>query len=329
MTTTFIQRLGRTALLGAALCVVALPAQHAFAQAWPQRPIRFVVATGPGNSTDIVMRLVALKLKETRGWNTLVENRPGGNFIIGTDHVAKSAPDGYTAFAAVSSLTVMPTSTKDLPFDLLRDLAPVTRTVNLQAVLYTGMAFPARTVAELIAYSKANPGKLNYATQSAGSVTHMTGEVLKQLTGLDMQNVPFKDTTGVTNVMNGVVSVGIVTLPTVVPLINGGKLRALAVLGPKRSPVFPDVPTLAETGQPDLDADAWLGVMLPGATPEAIINEMNRAIVAVLRLPEVREQLLKLGASPVGETPQEFRRKLESDVRTWAQIAKQANIKFE
>ena len=319
-------RLGATILLGLACLSATVPAA---AQSWPSRPIRFVVATGPGNSTDIVMRLVALKLKDTRGWSTLVENRPGGNFIIGSDHVAKSAPDGHTALAAVSSLTVMPTSTKDLPFDLLRDFAPVTRTANLQAMLYTGPAFPARSVAELIAYSKANPGKLNYATQSAGSVTHMTGEVLKQLTGLDMQNVPFKDTTGVTNVMNGVVSVGIVTIPTIAALVQGGKLRALAVLGPKRSPIFPDVPTLAETGQPELDADAWLGVMLPGATPEPIVGEMNRAIVAVLRLPEVREQLLKLGAAPVGETPQEFRRKLETDVKTWARIAQQANIKFE
>jgi len=316
--------------LCATIGLVALSAIGAAqAQTWPTRPIRFVVATGPGNSTDTVMRLVASKLQTTKGWSTLVENRPGGNFIIGTDHVAKSAPDGYTALGGVSSLTVLPSSTKDLPFDVLRDFAPVTRTVNLQSMIYTGMAFPVRTLPELVAYSKANPGKLNYASQNAGSVTHMTGEVLKVLTGLDMSNVPYKDTTGVTHVMTGVVSVGIVTLPTVTGLIAGGKLRPLAVLGPKRSPALPDVPTIRETGLGDMDCDAWLGVLYPAAVPPAIVNELNRAIVAVLQLPEVRDQLIKLGATPVGETPQEFRRKIEGDIKTWSEVVKKVGIKFE
>lgn len=176
-----------------------------WAQAYPSKPIRFVVATGPGNATDVVMRLVAGKLTERRGWATLVENKPGANYVIGTDLVAKSPRDGYTALAAVSSLTLLPSSTRDLPFDLLRDLAPVTRTANLQSVLYAGAAFPARSLAELVAYAKANPGKLSYASQSSGSVTHLTGELMKRLTGLDLQNIPYKDTTAITNVMNGTV----------------------------------------------------------------------------------------------------------------------------
>lgn len=317
---------GITLTLGlTALCSIVPPAA---AQTWPNRPIRFVVATGPGNSTDLVMRLVANKLTETKGWATVVDNRPGGNFIIGTDHVAKAAPDGYTALGGVSSLTVLPSSTPNLPFDILRDFAPVTRTAALQTIMYTGMNSPLRTMPELVAFAKANPGKVTYASQNAGTVTHMTGEVFQQLTGTKMQNVPYKDTTGVTHVMTGVVSIGIVTLPTVNQLIKGGKLHAIALLGPKRSPVLPDVPTIAETGFPAMDVDAWLGVLLPAATPQPIVTELNRAIVAVLRLPEVSDQLIKMGAAPVGETPQEFRRKIENDIKTWSQIVKQANIKF-
>ena len=300
-----------------------------WSQAYPSKPIRFVVATGPGNATDVVMRLVAGKLTERRGWATLVENKPGANFVIGTDFVAKSPRDGYTALAAVSSLTLLPSSTRDLPFDLLRDLAPVTRTANLQSVLYAGSAFPARSLAELVAHAKANPGKLSYASQGSGSVTHLTGELMKRLTGMDLQNIPYKDTTGITNVMNGMVSVGVATVPSLMSLIASGRLQALAILGPKRSPVLQGVPTMGESGFPEIDSDAWLGVMLPAGTPENIVGVLNREIVAVIQLPEVRDQLLKLGAAPVMETPQEFRRKIEADLKAWADIVRQANIKFD
>ncbi len=313
-------------VLGVVLVFLTLPV---WPQAYPSKPIRFVVATGPGNATDVVMRLVAGKLAERRGWATLVENKPGANFVIGTDFVAKSVRDGYTALAAVSSLTLLPSSTRDLPFDLLRDLAPVTRTANLQNVLYAGSAFPAHSLSELVAYAKANSGKLSYATQGSGSVTHLTGELMKRLTGMDLQNIPYKDTTGITNVMNGMVSVGVATVPSLMSLISAGRLQALAILGPKRSPVLQGVPTMGETGFPEIDSDAWLGVMLPAGTPEVIVGVLNREIVAVIQLPEVRDQLLKLGAAPVAETPQEFRRKIESDLKAWADIVRQANIKFD
>lgn len=326
MSETIGRRWGIALLSSAVLFLAGAPG---LAQEYPARPVRFVVPSGPGIATDLIMRLVVNKLNDRLNWNGVVENRPGGNFVIGMQHVLQSPADGYTVLGAVSSMAILPTSTKNLPFDVLRDFIPVTRTANLQVVVVSGPALAVTSLPELVAYAKANPGKLSFGSASAGSLNHLAGELLKQSTGIEMINIPYKNPTFVNDVIAGTLPLAFTTVSTVSPLVKAGRLRALGIIGPKRSPVLPDVPTIAETGLPDVDADGWLGVMVRAGVPAAIVNRLNREIVAVMNLPEIREQVIKSGSSPIGESPEEFRVKFESDVRRWAEVIRRANVIFE
>ena len=320
---------GGTNFAAITLAATALLAGSAAGQQYPTRPIHFIAPSGAGNATDLTLRIVAGKLTERRGWVTVVENKPGANYLIGTETVLKAPADGHTALAAVSSLTVLPSTVKDLPYSLLRDLVPVTRLANLQQAFYASPSNPAKTLPELVAYAKANPGKVNFATLGLGTFTHLAGELVKQLTGTDMQVVPYKDMTGVSNVMNGSVSVGIAAVATVSSHIQAGRLRGLAVLSPQRSPLLPEVPAMGETGLPAIDADAWVGIMVNKGTPREIVATLNREISDIMRLPEVQAQFLKLGAAPVVESPEAFRKKIESDVAGWGKVIRDGKITFD
>lgn len=326
-----MNRLHRRAVFAGALACAAavLVADFAVAQTYPSRPIRFVVPAGPGATTDIVPRIVAAKLSERLGWTVVTENRPGGNFVVGTQAVTQAPPDGYTVLAAVSSLTILPSSLKDLPFDVQRDLIPVTRTANLLILVISNPAQPYKTFAEMIAYAKAHPGKLSYGSAAQGSWTHLAFELARRQAGVEMVNVPYRDATFFNDIISGVVPVGVNTVSTVLPAVKAGKLNALAIIGPKRSPQLPDVPTVGEAGVGEVDADAWLGIMVRAGTPASIVNTLNREIVAVLRLPEVQKQLVNMGAVPAPETPEDFRRKFDGDIARWAKLIREAGIKTQ
>ncbi|MDP3134885.1 MAG: tripartite tricarboxylate transporter substrate binding protein [Burkholderiaceae bacterium] len=323
---TLVSPRGRLAAAFLALC-----APLAVAQDYPTRPIRFISTSPPGSGPDQIIRIVANKLKERLGWSTVVENIAGGNFIIGTEAVARAAPDGYTIAVAVSSLTVLPYSRKDLPFDLRRSFVPITRIGDLQNVLFSNPSVPATNLKELIAYSKANPGKLNYGTPGSGTFAHLVVELLKLQTGLDMTHVPYKGAPNIVpDVVSGVVQLGFTTIGgPVAGMIKNGRLRGVAVPGTQRSPSIPDVPTVIEQGYPEFDADGWVGLMAPANTPAAVVARLQREVAAVVQLPEVREALLLQSVVPVVESPEQFRKKIDADMQRWEKVIREARISFQ
>lgn len=308
--------------------LVTFAPHPAMAQDFPSKPIHFIspVATG---TVDLASRVIAGKLRERFGWTTIVETKAGGNFVPGGAYVATSAPDGYTLFVAPASFTLLPTSMKSLPFNVIDDFVPITQILYLPIVLLVNPSLPVNTLKDLIAYGKANPGKLSYSTTGAGSHNHLAGEYLKQATGLDMLNIPYKVNAAIP-LMAGEVQVAIDSLPSSLALIKAGKVRPIVALSKERSKVLPDLRTAAEEmGIPGYEADSWVAFLAPKGTPSAIINKLSDAIISVVKLPEVQEQFLNLGAPLVIRSPEEFRKFYVSEVAKWARIVQSAGIKFE
>jgi len=295
---------------------------------WPSRPIRFISPSGAGLTNDVWSRILAQKLTERLGWLTVVENKPGGNYMIGTQAVLNAPADGHTVFSAVSSLPVVQLTMKNPPFDMRRDFIPLTRTVNVQLVLVANVAQPFKTAQELVAYARANPGKLSYGALNLGSLTHLAGELFKQTTGIDMVNVPYNGEMLMTDTMAGNVQVAVLTAGSASANIRAGRLRALAMLSPTRSAALPDVPTLVEAGLPAVDADGWQGLMVRTGTPAPIVQRLQDEIGIVIRSPEFVEKMRSLGSQPVAETSEQFRAKIESDLRTWGNLVASGKVTF-
>jgi tripartite-type tricarboxylate transporter receptor subunit TctC len=297
---------------------------------YPNRPVKLVAPFAPGGPVDVVARVLAPKLSERFGQQFYVENHPGGSGNIGTALVAKAPPDGYTVLVISSTLVVNPSLFTKLGFDTLTDLAPISLVGVSPQVLLVHPSVPAANVKELIAWVKANPGKLSYAHAGTGTPGYLAGEMLKQAFGLDLVAVSFNGGgPAITATIGGHTPILYTSISTAAGHIKQGSVRALVVTGAHRSPALPDVPTLAEAGARDQESDIILGLLVPGGTPQTVIDRLNRAIVAIVAMPEVRERLAALGFEPIASTPGEFADRIKWEIDKWAKVIRAADIKAQ
>jgi len=299
------------------------------AQAWPDRPIKFVMSAPAGSSIDVIGRLIADKLKDKLGQPVIVENKPAAGGTVAVGETAKAPADGYTMVLAFNGpLSIAPLLQK-LPYDVQRDLAPVITTTSQPNVLAVNAQVPAKNVGELVAYAKANPHKLNYASVGPGSSSHLNGELLKSLAGIDIVHIPFNGSPpAVTSTVQGETQMLFAVMQPLQPQIQAGKLRALAVSSAKRFPLLPDLPTIAES-YPAFESLAWNGVLVPAATPKPVVARLNAEIDAILKQPDVVQKLNAAGFELVGGTPEQFAAIIKGESEKWAPIIKSANIKID
>ena len=313
------------------VALAAIGPSQALAQAYPTKPVRLVVPFPPGGSTDIVARIVAQRLGERIGQPLVVENRGGAGGTIGTEAVAKAAPDGYVlGFASTSTHAVAPAVYAKLGYDPVKDFAPISLVAVTPYLLVVNPKVEVKSLKEFVAYVKPRPGKFNYASAGTGSTTHLAMEMLKSAAGLFILHIPYNGNGPAgTAVIAGDVEFLFGSLPAVLPHAKSGRVRALAVGTPKRSPALPDVPTVAESGFPGFDASLWLAIMAPAGTPAAVVNRLNKEIVAVVRSPDAADALNKAGAEPTTSTPAELANMVKDGVRKYAAAVKRAGVKLE
>lgn len=312
-----------------AAALLALAAASAGA-AYPERPVRLVVPYSAGGSTDAVARLVGARLTERMGQQFVVDNRTGAGTLIGTEIVARSAPDGHTLLMATPPLAVNPSLRDKVPYDLDRDFAAVTNVAASSNLLVVHPSVPAKSTSELIALLKANPGKYDYGSSGVGGAGHLAMALFVSMAGVDAVHVPYKGgAPAVTDLVAGRLSMMMANLTTAQPHIRAGRLRALGIGTRARSKLFPDIPTLAESGVPGYEANNWNGVVVPAGTPKTVIERLHREIVAVLHEPVVAERMAKSALEPIGDSPAEFARYLKSEAKKWGKLVKSAGIRAE
>jgi tripartite-type tricarboxylate transporter receptor subunit TctC len=315
---------------GLVLVVLTACAFCASAENYPARSIRLVVPQSPGGSTDQVARPLAKLLGDALGQAVVVDNRSGAGSVIGTDIVAKSAPDGYTLLAVAASFTISPALYKQLPFDPERDFTPVTLLSAFPNVLVVNPSVTVSSVTELIKLSKANPGKLNYSSSGIGTGTHLSTELLKHLAGIDMVHVPYKGgAPSINALLAGEVQVTLATISTALPHVKSGRLRALAVTSRQRVSALPDVPTLDESGVKGYEYSSWIGLLAPAKTPRAIVDKLAAESARAARTPEMRAILALEGAEPIGSSPDEFAAQIRSELARWSKLVTAAGIKAD
>ncbi|MGZ8201641.1 MAG: Bug family tripartite tricarboxylate transporter substrate binding protein [Burkholderiales bacterium] len=312
-------------------CLAIGAVANAGEQSYPVKPVRMVIPFPPGGTTDILGRIASQKLSEALGQQVVPDNRSGASGNIGTEQVAKAPPDGYTLLTAPgSTLTIHPSLYAKLGFDPLRDFAPVTILAGVPNLLVVHPSLPVRNVKELIALAKSKPDQLNYASTGAGQSTHLSMELFKNMAGVKIVHVPYKGSApAVTDLLGGHVPMMFDNMPSALPHVKAGKLRALGVSTSKRSPTAPDVPTVAESGLPDFDVTVWFAVLAPAATPRDIVTRLNRVLVKALQGADVREKLASQGAEPIGNTSEQFTGQMKADLAKWAKVVKAANIKLD
>ena len=313
-------------LLAAALLATPL-ALHA--QAWPNKQIRIIVPFTPGGFNDTLGRILAQELPRTLGQPVIVENKPGGGTVIGTEMAAKTPPDGYTLFVAALPFAVIQSLYKT-PFDVTRDFAPITLAGVSDNMLVAHPAFPVNSVQDLIKLAKAKPGSINYGSSGAGTSVHLSMELFKSMTGTQMTHIAYKGSAPVvTDLIGGQVDVMFDNIPNVIQHVRAGRMKALAVSGAKRVASAPDVPTVIESGVPGYDVSVWFGVLAPAGTPRDIVMRLNSDIVRIIATPDVTDKFLKQGVEPRTGTPEQFGDLLKSEVPRWAKVIKDAGIKAD
>ena len=317
--------------IAAALLVALAFSGGAAAQGWPEKPVRFIVGFTPGGPSDILARALGQKLADLRGQQVVIENRPGAGGNIAAELVAKSAPDGATWLLGNNSILATNQSLyRSLGYDPVKDFAPVALVAIQPNILVVNPNVPAGSVKELIALAKAKPGELNYASSGSGAAAHLAGELFKAMTGVDMVHVPYKGAQpALTDVIAGQAQLMFATSASVIPYIKAGRLRALAVTTARRSAAVPELPTLSEAGVPGFEAITWHGVVVPGATPAPLVERLNRDIVKVLRLPDLRERLESLGAEVVAGTPRDFADYIAREIPKWTKVVKDSGARAE
>jgi len=313
-----------------ALLLVLFAGAAAAQGSYPSKPIRLVVGYPPGGATDIVARILANKLQESLGQTVIVENKPGATSNIASELVVKSAPDGYTLLVgSIASATNMVVY-KNLSFDTLRDLAPVTQLMSAPSVLAVHPSFPAKNLQELIALAKRNPGKYAFASTGSGSSPHLAGELLKLRAGIDLIHVPYKGAApALSDLLGGQVQMAFQTALSAVPHLQSGQLRAIAVAAGKRLTQLPNTPTMAEAGLPDLEVSSWNGLFAPAKTPPEIIARLHKETVKALAAPDVREKLNAQGAEAVGSTPEEFRAYISAEIDKWGKVVRASGARVD
>jgi len=315
--------------LSKSLALLALVPALAFAQAYPTKPVKLVVGFPAGGPADIFGRTFAQALSTRLGQPIVVENRSGVGGVLGIDSVAKAPPDGYTlGFNNQGSVAMAPYSLSSMPYDPNRDLALITTVVKVPEVIVLHPSVPANTLAELLAYARTHPGKINYGSAGAGGITHLAGELLKSETKIDIVHVPYKGAApAVNDLLGGQVQMGFFDVPVVLPHIKAGKLKALAVTSAKRAPSLPDVRTTAEEGYPNVVSDNWYGLVAPARTPAPVLKRVHDASVAALKTPELLEQFAKVSGVAAPSTPQEYAKFLAEEQKRWGGIIKAIGFK--
>ncbi|MET0733251.1 MAG: tripartite tricarboxylate transporter substrate binding protein, partial [Casimicrobiaceae bacterium] len=310
------------ALLLSALMLCAAAAAQAQTQGYPNKAIRWVVPFAPGGTTDILARTVGEKLSVAFGVPVIIENKPGAGGGVGATFVAKAPADGYTIMGGtISTHAINASLYKDLQYDPVKDFVPVMLIARVPNMLVVNPNVPAKNVSELIALLKKNPGKYTFASSGNGTSQHLSGELFKTMTGVDMQHIPYKGSPpALQDVVGGSVSMTFDNITTAWPLAKNGNLRAIAVTTAKRSSIAPDVPTLAESGLPGYEVGSWQGVFAPAGTPPEIVKRLNAEMVKIVNMPDVKEKLTALGAEPVGNTPEEFSAMVKAEVVKWADV---------
>jgi tripartite-type tricarboxylate transporter receptor subunit TctC len=310
------------------LLMAVLPAQ---AQNYPSKPIRIIVAYTPAGTTDILARAIGQKMSESWSQPVIVENRPGAAGNIGTELAAKATPDGYTLIMGTAGTHGINVSLyRKLNWHSLRDFAPVSLVAMVPNIMVVNNSLPIKSVKELIAYAKANPGKLSYGSPGNGSTAHLSMELFKSMTGTNLVHIPYKGSAGVlADVMGGQIAVTIDNMPVYLPQVKAGKIRALAVSPAKRSTAAPDIPTIAEAGVPGYDSGAWFGLLAPAGTPRAIVEKLSVETARILKLPDVSKRISELGAEPVGSTPAQFTALIKDEIAKWAKVIKDANVELQ
>ncbi|PZP99037.1 MAG: ABC transporter substrate-binding protein [Variovorax paradoxus] len=313
-----------------ALAATLMLAAPAFAQSFPTKPMTIVVPASPGGAIDLAARLIGQKFTEAWGQPVVIENKTGATGVIGTDFVAKAAPDGHVLALVASSHAINPSMFKKLPFDTVKSFEPVVQTHTVPLVLVVAPDSPFKTMQDVIAFGKKNPGQLSFASSGNGGAPHFSGELFQSMAGLQMQHIPYKGSTlAHPDLMSGRVSIMFDTLAATSAQIKGGKLRALAVTTRERLPALPDVATVAQSGLPGYETSTWGGLLAPAGTPKATVYKLAAETTRILALPDVRERMLAAGVEPVGGTPEQFANFIASEMVKWGKVAKAAGIEPE
>ncbi len=313
----------------ALITVVAAPLAHA--QSYPSKPIRLICPFPPGGAVDIATRAIANELSKTIGQQVVVENKPGAGGNIGGAEAARAAPDGYTIFMTTSGINAInPALYSKMPFDPNKDLAPVSALVSLNNVLVVHPSVAAKSVTEIIAMAKAQPGKMTYASSGSGTSIHMSGEMFKHLAKVDILHIPYKGSSpALTDMLGGQVMMMFDNIPSALPHIKSGKLRALATTGAKRDATLPDLPTIAEAGVPGYESGVWFGLLVPAGTPRDIVAKLNAEAVKGTKSPDFVKRMTDLGYNIIGSTPEQMTEMLKTEVNTWGPIVKASGAKAD
>lgn len=310
--------------------VQSVAVSSASAQSYPDRRITFIVPYPAGGAADAIGRLLATRLSEAWKLPVVVENKSGGGGIVGNDYVAKAPADGYTVLIGISQLVQAPNVGMKLPYDVFSDLLPVTQAALIAAVFAVPVQRPDQTMEEFVTVAKASPGAFSYGSYGIGTTSHLYGELLKKKAGIEMTHVPYRGAAPLTNdLLGGQISAAFVEVATAAPQINGGKIRALAISGEKRSPLLPAIPTLREIGLAGFEAQGWIGVFMPAATSKEIVNKLDGELSRIIKLPETTEQIKRIGLVPVGDGAEAFAAVLRQDLERWRTIARESGVRVE